>query len=138
MKKKFLLLLIFVALCILHSKAQPIIQFEQDSLNFDTVEQNQVVKVDYKFKNIGTDTLIIRRIRTDGDGFYTDCNDPMVLPGKSGSISVMFYSGGKVGIEHNYFAVYSNAKNRTKFLVLQGYVKKPKAPVIPPPTLKDK
>jgi len=63
MKKICLTIVLFlIAIFISKVNAQPFIYFYEKEYNFGKVNQGDVIKHIFKFKNIGTETLIINKI----------------------------------------------------------------------------
>ena len=103
--------------------AGPQIQFEEMKYDFGNVKQGEVVKHVFKFKNTGTQPLIISNI-----GVSCGCTTPEwtkdpVMPGKSGIITANFNTAGKMGIQNKVLTVESNSAGGNAMVSLVGEVK---------------
>lgn len=115
MKKIVFLLLSLVALS---AQAQitmekgPVIAWEKATFDFGDMTQGDKVEHTFKFKNTGTEPLIITNVQvtcgcTTPKGW---ARDP-IPPGQSGEITVAFNSTGKFGKQNKIVTVVSNAVN---------------------------
>jgi hypothetical protein len=76
----------------------PRIQFAQTAFDFGRVESGKVVTHDFVFTNTGAQTLVITDVRSAcGCTAATNWARP-VEPGKTGSIPVLFNTGGMAGL----------------------------------------
>jgi len=103
--------------------AGPQIQFEEMKYDFGSVKQGDVVDHTFKFKNVGTQPLVISNI-----GVSCGCTTPEwtkdpVMPGKSGTISAKFNSTGKMGMQNKVLTVESNSAGGNAMVSLVGEVK---------------
>ena len=105
--------------------AGPAITFEESKYDFGSVAQGGMVDHVFKFKNTGTQPLIISNI-----GVSCGCTTPEytkapVLPGKTGSIAAHFNSAGKTGMQNKVLTIESNAAAGNATVSLVGEVKEP-------------
>lgn len=103
--------------------AGPAITFEESKYDFGSVVQGGVVDHVFKFKNTGTQPLIISNI-----GVSCGCTTPEwtkepVAPGKSGTIAAHFNSAGKMGMQNKVLTIESNATGGNVTVALVGEVK---------------
>ena len=103
--------------------AGPAIVFEESKYDFGSVMQGGMVDHVFKFKNTGTQPLIISNI-----GVSCGCTTPEwtkdpVMPGKSGTISAHFNSAGKMGMQNKVLTIESNASAGSTTVSLVGEVK---------------
>ncbi len=103
--------------------AGPAITFEESKYDFGSVTQGGMVDHVFKFKNNGTQPLIISNI-----GVSCGCTTPEwtkdpVMPGKSGTISAHFNSAGKMGMQNKVLTIESNATAGSTTVALVGEVK---------------
>ena len=99
------------------------ITFEESKYDFGSVAQGGMVDHVFKFKNTGTQPLIISNI-----GVSCGCTTPEytkdpVLPGKTGSIAAHFNSAGKMGMQNKVLTIESNAAAGNATVSLVGEVK---------------
>ncbi|RSK48858.1 DUF1573 domain-containing protein [Hymenobacter rigui] len=109
--------------------AGPQIQFEEMKYDFGSVHTGDVVEHTFKFKNVGTQPLIISNI-----GVSCGCTTPEwtrdpVMPGKSGTITAKFNSSGKFGMQNKVLTVESNSIGGNAMVSLVGDVKEAGATV---------
>lgn len=91
------------------AKAGPVISFEESEYNFGDITQGDVVEHTFKFKNTGTQPLVIDRIDvTCGCTTPTYSKEP-ILPGKTGTVVAKFNSAGKLGNQKKAITVHTNA-----------------------------
>ena len=105
----------------------PMIAFDVDTYNFDTIMQGDTVKYTFKFKNTGKSPLLITECVVQ-----CGCTQPVfskepIAPGKTGTIYVEFRSMGKSYMQDKQITVKSNSGGGDIVLHLKGYVKVPAA-----------
>ena len=108
-------MVVAVAVISLHGTAQtkgPLITWEKSVYDFGDIEQGEKVEHTFKFKNTGTEDLLITNVQvtcgcTTPKGW---ARDP-ISPGKSGEITIAFNSLGKFGRQNKVVTVISNAAN---------------------------
>ena len=110
--------------------AGPAITFEEVKYDFGSIGQGGVVDHVFKFKNTGTQPLIISNI-----GVSCGCTTPEwtkdpVMPGKTGTISAHFNTAGKMGMQNKVLTIESNATGGTTTVALVGEVKEAGAPAV--------
>ncbi|MET4109103.1 DUF1573 domain-containing protein [Hymenobacter sp. UYP22] len=117
--------------------AGPQIQFEEMKYDFGSIKTGDVVEHTFKFKNVGTQPLIISNI-----GVSCGCTTPEwtrepVMPGKSGTITAKFNSAGKFGMQNKVLTVESNSAAGNAMVALVGDVKEAGATVSAAPAATD-
>ena len=100
----------------------PVIEFEEDVMDFGEISQGEKVKRIYRFTNTGKSDLII----SDAKG-SCGCTVPRwpkqpIKPGQSGDIEVVFDSNGKQGRQHKTVTLIANTKPNTTVIALKGDV----------------
>lgn len=98
------------------------IVFEATSFAYDTIQQDDVVEHEFKFKNEGERPLIIKDVKgscgcTIGSYPFLD-----IAPNEESSIKARFDSKGKQGPQFTTITVYSNANPKGDVLSLKGVV----------------
>lgn len=90
------------------------IAFENSKHKFGTIKEGTVSRHTFKFKNTGSNPLLIANvIATCGCTIPTYSKEP-VLPGREGSIDVEFHSAGKKGMQQkSVFVVANTTPQRT-------------------------
>jgi hypothetical protein len=104
------------------NKDLPIIEFEEEVMDFGEISQGEKVKRIYKFTNVGKSDLII----SDAKG-SCGCTVPRwpkqpIKPGQQGDIEVVFDSNGKQGRQHKTVTLIANTKPNTTIIALKGDV----------------
>lgn len=106
MKRLFILILVPLLTVTLAASAK--ITFEKTELDFGELESGKVVDMEYKFKNNGDDTLIIKNISSSCGCTVTKVEKKEYKPGEEGTIPVKFFSRGYNGKIVKTITVSSN------------------------------
>lgn len=93
------------------------ITFEEKSHDFGDISQGDKVEYTFKFKNTGTEPLIISSVQTTCGCTATNWTKEPVAPGKTGEVAATFNSAGKMGQQNKVISVYSNAGLETVSIV---------------------
>ncbi|MBU6342782.1 MAG: DUF1573 domain-containing protein [Bacteroidetes bacterium] len=105
------------------------VQYEQEKFNFGTCDEGEVVKHLFKFKNTGTEPLIISNCKGScGCTVPTWPKEP-VPPGSEAEIKVEFNSKGKPGPQSKRVTVTANTIPTETFLEISGEVRGKEQPV---------
>ncbi|HND89782.1 MAG TPA: DUF1573 domain-containing protein, partial [Saprospiraceae bacterium] len=99
------------------------IQYENDKYEFGVVNEGEIVKHMFKFKNTGSEPLVISNAKAS-----CGCTVPIwpkepIPPGGSGEIAVEFNTKGKPGAQSKQVTVTANTNPTETFLVVAGEVK---------------
>lgn len=89
----------------------PVITFAEITHDFGDISQGDKVDHIFKFKNSGTEPLILSNVLTQCGCTATKWPREPIAPGKSGEIGVSFNSAGKSGVQNKIVTVVSNATN---------------------------
>lgn len=142
--KKILLTFGFAALTIFSVQAQEnktdnavitnpnaaVMTFNEDVIDYGTIEQGADGVREFKFKNTGKEPLIISNATGSCGCTVPTWSKEPILPGKSGVISVK-YDTKRLGAINKSVTVTSNATEATKVLRIKGNIIAPKtSPVI--------
>ncbi|MBF9254291.1 DUF1573 domain-containing protein [Pontibacter sp. 172403-2] len=105
------------------AKNGPAITFEETEHNFGDITQGDVVEYTFKFKNTGTQPLVI-----DNVGVTCGCTTPNwtkepVMPGKTGIVAAKFNSAGKMGQQKKAITIHSNAAAGDAYVYIVTNVK---------------
>jgi hypothetical protein len=98
------------------------IRFEEERYYFGKVSQGAVVEHIFKFKNIGTDTLLIDRVETTCGCTAAIASANRIAPGDTGQINVRFDTGGKVGAVNKPVFVFTNGARPVYQVDLYGEI----------------
>jgi hypothetical protein len=107
MKRLFIMILVPLLLTVTLA-ASAKITFEKTELDFGELESGKVVDMEYKFKNTGDDTLIIKNISSSCGCTVTKVEKKEYKPGEEGTIPVKFFSRGYNGKVVKTITVSSN------------------------------
>ncbi len=112
MRKLFCLLLLAAPGIVFAQSSGPIIAWAKSTHDFGDVIQGEKVEHTFKFKNTGSEPLVITNVQvtcgcTTPKGW---ARDP-ILPGQSSEITIGFNSAGKYGRQEKVITLVSNAKN---------------------------
>jgi uncharacterized protein (DUF58 family) len=114
----------------------PEITFEQETIDYGTVDKGSDGTREFVFKNTGKEPLIITRaVGSCGCTVPTWPREP-IAPGEKGVMKVK-YDTQRVGSFSKSVTVTSNASNSSKVLHIKGIVKAPK-PVQTTPVKEEK
>jgi hypothetical protein len=128
MKKLFLTL--FVALFGFAAQAQEAtadgakITFDNKVINYGKVEKGANGNRVFKFKNEGTEPLVLNSVRASCGCTTPKWTREPIAPGKEGEIQVK-YDTNRMGNFHKTVTVQSNATNQTVVLTIKGQVVNP-------------
>ncbi len=112
------------------------IYLPNDSFDFGTIKQGEIVKHTFQIVNKGDDTLKISSVITSCGCTAFDLQKKEVLQGESINLKVEFNSMDKVGAQTKYISIASNDKeNPQTRLTMKGTVLEemaPKAEIVGP------
>ena len=89
-------------------KSKAKIEFTEKSRDFGDITQGDVVKHVFKFKNTGTEPLILSNVITSCGCTATEWPREPIAPGGTGEINATFNSKGKMGKQNKVITVVSN------------------------------
>ncbi len=99
------------------------IKYEEESFDFGMVNEGDMVKHLFKFKNTGSEPLVISNAKGScGCTVPTWPKEP-VAPGATSEISVEFNSKGKPGNQSKRVTVTANTMPTETFIEIKGLVK---------------
>ena len=97
-------------------------QWENTVYNFGNINQGEVVNYTFKFKNVGTEDLLIQSTSASCGCTVPQHTKEPVPPGGSGEIVVRFDSKGKNGQQSPAITVVANTTPKQTRLILRGFV----------------
>ncbi len=119
-------ILSIVCLCSLSVFAQMLgtkIYLPNDTFDFGTIKQGQVVSHTFTIMNNGDDTLKIQSVITSCGCTAAELQKKEIFPNETINLKVDFNSKGKVGDQVKYISIASNDReNPTARLILKGKV----------------
>lgn len=101
------------------------VEFEETTFDFGTIDQGEKASHVYKFKNTGSEPLIL----SDAKG-SCGCTVPSwpreaIAPGETGEIKVEFNSKNKKGQRNQKVTITANTNPAQTFIYLKGVVNAP-------------
>ncbi len=109
--------------------AGPTTTMSFDNLEYDygTVTAGEKVQYAYKFKNTGSEPLIISNAKGSCGCTVPEWPKEPIAPGESSEILVQFDSSNKSGNQSKRVTLTSNTNPAQTFLTIKGIVNKPEA-----------
>ncbi len=101
----------------------PALTFEETEYNFGDISQGDVVEHTFKFKNTGTQPLIIERVDVTCGCTTPAWTKEPVMPGKTGIVTAKFNSAGKLGQQKKAITVHSNSADGAKYVYIVTDIK---------------
>ena len=101
----------------------PILVFEMMTWDFDTIDQGNSVKHDFKFKNIGKADLLISDVQTSCGCTITEYEKNAIKSGEESKLSFKFDSTDKYGKQDKSITIYANTYPNKTVVNFTGYVK---------------
>ena len=99
------------------------IKYEEESFDFGLINEGQHVIHVFKFKNMGTEPLVISNARGSCGCTVPTWPKDAIAPGETGEIKVDFNSEGKPGNQSKRVTVVANTNPSETFLTIQGIVR---------------
>jgi hypothetical protein len=99
------------------------VQIIDSAYNFGTITEGEKVEYSYKFKNTGTNPLVIFEAHASCGCTVPEKPEKPILPGETGYLKVVFNSAGKHGHNEKDINVSSNANPAFPVLKLTGEIK---------------
>lgn len=106
----------------------PAIHFEHETFDFGKITQGDIVRHQFKFKNIGNKNLEIKDVKGSCGCTITKFSKEPVPPQAEGTIDVSFNSAAKMGPQNKSLTVFTNAEPSIKVLYIKGEVISPTTP----------
>ncbi|MFC2121298.1 DUF1573 domain-containing protein [Bacteroidota bacterium] len=104
----------------------PSIKLDTVVFNFDTINQGDIIRYDFNFKNTGKNPLIIRKLKSSCGCTVTSPEKKIIPGGESSKITVVFNSTDKKGRQYyNINLITNDPKNSSINLKVTGMVKLP-------------
>ena len=119
---KTIITILFSGFIFLSTKAQEF-KFEEEIINYGTINKGANGERTFIFTNIGNKPLVISRVQSSCGCTIPKKPEKAILPGKKGEIKVS-YDTKRIGGFVKSITIYSNAKNTRKVIKIKGYVNK--------------
>lgn len=101
----------------------PKFEFDKEIYDFKVIQEGEKVQTSFKFKNVGKTPLIISDATATCGCTIPEYPKTPIKPGEEGTITVIFNSQGKVGMQDKAVTIVSNANPEAAKLHLVGEVK---------------
>lgn len=112
------------------------IQFSETEFDFGTIDSGDKVTHEYRFKNTGTEPLIINSAKGSCGCTVPSWPKEPVAPGADAVISVQFDSKGKSGAQNKKVTITANTNPQQSFIYLKGNVNAPQGSATATPAQK--
>ncbi|MBP6025584.1 DUF1573 domain-containing protein [Ferruginibacter sp.] len=99
------------------------VQLIDSAFDFGTIAQGEKVEYNYRFKNTGTNPLIIFKAEATCGCTIPEKPEKPLMPGETGVIKVVFNSAGKKDHQSKDITVTANTTPEFPILKLTGTVK---------------
>lgn len=99
------------------------LEVADDSFDFGTLTEGEVVEHTFTFTNTGGEPLILSQVSASCGCTTPDFSKTPIVPGGEGEVKVRFDSSGQVGRQHKVISVANNGVNNIVLLHLRGEVK---------------
>ncbi|RAU83079.1 DUF1573 domain-containing protein [Pontibacter arcticus] len=109
-------------------KSGPALTFEEAEYNFGDIVQGDVVEHTFKFKNTGTQPLVIKDVIVSCGCTTPSWTKEPVMPGKTGTLVAKFDSAGKLGQQKKAITIMSNAAEGAKYVYIVTNINEKGAP----------
>ena len=87
----------------------PVLTFAESKFDFGTIQEGDIVKHTYKFRNTGNQPLLISEVRVTCGCTSPEWTKTPVAPGEYGFVTAQFNSTGKPGQNQKVVTVVSNS-----------------------------
>jgi len=98
------------------------ISFREYEYDFGKISEGEKVAHIFEFENKGPGNLVIRSASTSCGCTVTRFDKRPVAPGQTGSLEVVFDSGGRTGMQTKTVSVHSNSKTEVVILKITAEV----------------
>ena len=104
--------------------SQPQLKFSSVKKNFGVVKKGEIVLIDFEFKNLGNEPLIIDEANVSCSCTSITYPEQPILPNQSSIIQVRFDTKSAYGRQDRSVEIISNAKNMSQKIKFKGVVLK--------------
>ncbi|GAA3996140.1 hypothetical protein GCM10022408_03420 [Hymenobacter fastidiosus] len=122
--KTFSSLLLSLGLLLIHlgAQAQGVLKFDKELHDFGNVAEGTMATHEFRFKNTGTQPIIIANVQASCGCTTPDWTKTPVMPGKYGMVKAVYSSVGRPGVFNKTVTVTSNASTPSTVLSIKGNV----------------
>lgn len=104
------------------TKNVPVIQFENDVINFGRVKEGEIVDVEFVFTNVGNAPLLITNAQSTCGCTIPVFPKELIQPGDGGTIKVRFDTKNRPNWQSKPVTIYSNTYPNQMVVTLEGLV----------------
>ena len=123
--KKFFAVLSMIALVVSFATAQkvggPVLSFEKTEIDYGTIAQNSDPLRKFKFKNTGTEPLVIKSAQGSCGCTVPSYKKEPIMPGESSEIEVR-YATDRIGAFTKTVTLTTNEGDQPRVLTIKGNV----------------
>lgn len=98
------------------------ISFREYEHDFGKISEGEKVAHIFEFENKGPGNLVIKSAITSCGCTVTKFDKKPIAPGQTGSLEVVFDSGGRTGMQTKTISVHSNSKTKVVILKITAEV----------------
>ena len=103
------------------------IQWLDSSKSMGTVTEGGILKINYRFKNIGSKPLVIQKVQPGCGCTVADYPKEPIAPGQEGEITAGFDTKGREGVQKKNITVFANTRENTYTLYFDVTINKAKS-----------
>jgi len=123
MKRIFFLIMLFTTISIIAQKAAPKIFSNEQTFDFKDIKRNEILKHDFYIKNVGSQTLKIKDVKSSCECTVVQPVKKNIEPGDSVKVTAEFSTADKIGIQRHHIYILSNDPRNPEYrLTLLGNV----------------
>lgn len=104
------------------SMTKTTISWDSEKFEFGKIKQGDATKHEFRFKNTGTQPLLLTYVRPSCGCTATNWTKETVAPGGEGVVEITFNSSGKQGQQHKVVTVFANTEPIMQNLQFTGDV----------------
>ena len=106
-------------------KSDATMVFDQETFEYGTILQGEVVKNVFEFENTGTEALVIMNAKGSCGCTVPEWPKDPILPGETGQLLVQFDSKGKMGKQSKRVTLTTNGQRSVVYLTIKGEILDP-------------
>ncbi len=124
--KKLFSIFMFSAILAVGAQAQakvggPVMSFEKTEIDYGTIQQNADPLRKFKFKNTGTEPLVIKNARGSCGCTVPSYKKEPIMPGETSDIEVR-YATDRIGVFTKTVTIETNEGDQSRVLTIKGNV----------------
>ena len=100
-----------------------LVKFETTHVNFGVKNVGDTIVKNLKFKNVGTDTLVLLVYRENVDNLTININNYKLAPNECGTIEIIFTPKKQSSVFERFDFIFFNENDPLKHILFSGLVK---------------